>query len=157
MILLVPDPKLLDGLPAISMKEIYFLIMHLINSPTHENHPLLFSFQTSSIQKKYEESANLENILKTGILKAKKEEFSKCLKNKAVKVTSDKYAQLMLRNSELMDQIKEEREAMEYLKNISDSTHYTKHKATHKFMLIKYSPSLEIMKYEKYELNLFVK
>ncbi len=131
--------------------------MHLINSSIHENHPLLFSFQTASIQKNYEESVNLENILKNGILKAKKEEFGKPHKMKVIKIPNDKYAQLMLRNSELMDQIKDEREALEYIKNISDSVNNTKHKAIHKFMLIKYSPSLEIMKYEKYELNLLVK
>lgn len=153
-ILLVPDPKVLENSIAISMKELYFLIMHIVNSQTNENHPLLFNFQMVSIQKSYESSKNLEYKLRANLIKYRKDELTKCKKLLPYKGSNDMYLQLKLRNADLMDTVKDERVANECSKSVPELIKFpTKHTFLHKFSLVKYSHTLETSEYEKHELQ----
>ena len=158
-ILLVPDPKISDNLMCISMKEVYFFINHLINTHFSENHPLLFNFRTRALQKYYNKNVGLESKLRMGKINQRKQELNKIRKNSYKSMGNEQlYIQLKVRNLELIGRAREERLAIDCVKEMDAAVVDTNRlKIDHKFGLIKCSSSLEAIPYEQYDVYSLIK
>lgn len=116
---------------------------------------MMFSFQTTSLQKEYEDAVNQKQALKTKLWNYRKEEYTRQYKNQCQHIpNSDLYMQLKSRNIDLIESIKEERISTEYV-NVSDFAQplMERTQVCHKLYLLKYTEQLEMIKCEKHMLK----